>query len=66
MRFFYLTDSYDEMCPDSKTSKTHATQIALLARNSSLGVLGNCNTVAVISIRNEGGKYQVTNSREIS
>ena len=53
-------------CALIQRQATHATQIALLARNSLLGILGNCNAVAVIYIRYVGGNYLVANSREIS
>ena len=54
-------------CALIQRQATHATQIALLARNSLLGILGNSNAVAVTNyIRYEGENNLVTNSREIS
>ena len=52
--FFYLTDSYDEMCPDSKTSDACYSDCFIsdkfFAWNA--GKL-NCNAVAVTVIRYE-------------
>ena len=52
MMFFYLTDSCDEMCPDSKTSNACYSDCFIsekfFAENT--GKL-NCNAVAVTFIR---------------